>query len=66
MKYSLEKETPNTFIRNDELRKNRTNLSFRWKAIAISNDLVALEGIMLKGQRIVDLDSLDIMSRVII
>ena len=52
-RYILETQVPNEFVRN-ELRKNMTNLPMRWKSIATSNNLEALNKIKGEDDRIID------------
>ena len=62
MRYELQIETPNTYVRH-ELRKNRGNLPMRWKGIALSDDVEALTRIMPKGARIEDRDTGEVFNR---
>lgn len=60
MRYVLECEVPNEWLRNGELRKNKTNLAMRWKGISASNNLDELIKIKGKNQRIFDRETGDI------
>ncbi len=52
-RYILETQVPNEFVRK-ELTKNMTNLPMRWKSIATSNNLEALNKIKGEDDRIID------------
>lgn len=51
MKYCLEYAEPYTVA--TEMLRNRTHQSFRWKQIALSDDLTLLKNMMGSYQRIV-------------
>lgn len=54
MKYILETKVVNTFVRAGQLRKNMTNLPMRWKSVASSDNLAALQEMKSAEDRIID------------
>ena len=58
-KYMLERAEP--YIVKTELTKNRTCQTYRWKQVAMSDDLEALKSIMEDYHRIVRLSDLKVM-----
>ena len=61
MRYELQTEVPNTYVRK-ELRKNMTNLPYRWVGVALSDDLDALKTHMTGRMRIEDRNTGEIFS----
>lgn len=52
MKYQLEVKEP--YIIKTEMLKNRTHQTFRWKAIALSNNKNLLKPYLTKNHRIIN------------
>lgn len=58
-KYALEYAEP--YIVKTELTKNRTHQTYRWKQLAMSNDLEELKKYLSKYRRIIDWNTLEVI-----